>query len=1086
MQNEMKMIALNGVYYAMVKNQSEYWRIGSIVADWQARLALFPSKPDSEELEHLENMGIFPGPDTKPKALAVMCAGLGAAWPGMGRELYDNFPAARAAMDEIASLADWDVLSLMDEKDSEIINSSRYQIPYLFLLEYAQWQEFRWLGLQPALICGHSLGELVALCLAGVYPVEGAWLLLDTRARHMAHLEKMGNGKTGMLAVSAERTKIDEVLKKWPSLAISNANTPKQFVLGGPRSDLLEARRELRRHRIPAFMLPINLAFHNPEMRILRDLSTRRLNALEMHQPHTPFLSCVTADLYPDKQEQISRAIADLDENTVDWISSVTVMRNKYKIRTFLELGPQDILCGLTKENDSEALCIPADLKYKETFAMRRACARLFAEGNLPYQRLAKLKIPVSEKREQDVLPDDKKRKTDWTAFGYIPEKELDAILSLLAKIGNYEKEKLCPDMDLKYDLGLRSSNFPLLIQEAEKSLNKSYEIENIFNLSTVGDLVVFLAGKSQRIKDSKTPDHEQLQNSVFGPPLSIWCWQGQENFIKHKIDIEKIGPLRKKTGPILLLCPDSTLLDSLWEGLVIPGQILCLPFKDMEACNRLKKAGAILVPLSVNMTYPGLLAHDEIIKFKQEYGSFAGIFFTLPIAVSSSFIPEQNISILKNMAALIDILEDKPWICLLQILKIPDQTRQITYQNKKISEFFQSVQNILKCKTETHCICWQDARNGSSFQNRNEGGDLLSLNLLYGNCGFEIWSSEKNDDVSNSLFCLDPDGSFYEQESQSLLPRASSWRANLQYSLFASPEYASHGPGGKAWSPTLESPINNEISPWLPTGEIASRMLEAGNYPLPWLIPATLQDFNLFMLPFLPQGITRECRATVLERPWLIQNGSYVRLAKIEMASKELLQNGRSSENWKNMADCIAAYGHMAVPPKGLWPKDNLNNPIATDRLDKFYGKINFGQCWRHLVRVFRHSGDENILCFTLNLSESRTSIAPKKDWGYIVFSQLVESLAQAAFFSAMQSRTDNSSNAEEFLNEWSIGSIGFLQFDWKTLSAANKFILEIRQAWQTASMLRYDAQILLEKDKIALTMTHLELVKRESEQSD
>lgn len=65
-------------------------------------------------------------------------------------------------MDRIARAADWDVLALLDETDVEKIGLTRWQQPYLFLLEYAQWSHLASLGLRPSLICGHSLGELIA------------------------------------------------------------------------------------------------------------------------------------------------------------------------------------------------------------------------------------------------------------------------------------------------------------------------------------------------------------------------------------------------------------------------------------------------------------------------------------------------------------------------------------------------------------------------------------------------------------------------------------------------------------------------------------------------------------------------------------------------------------------------------------------------------------------------------------------------------------------------------------------------------------------------------------------------------------
>ncbi|MBD5538693.1 MAG: acyltransferase domain-containing protein, partial [Desulfovibrio sp.] len=375
--------ALDGVRYARLSQSGAAWRLASLSPLWREEVAGLPPEPDAAALEALASRGIWLARDTAAPPLAVMCCGLGSLWPGMGRELYDNFPAARDAMDRVAALADWDILGLMDETDAEAVSDTRRQIPYLFLLEYAQWSQFASLGIAPALFCGHSLGELIALSLSGIYGLSEAWYILDTRAEHMAELEATATRDTGMMAVHAEAAVIDEIRAAWPDLYISNRNTPRQFILSGPREALREARAALRKRRVPAMLLNVSLAFHHPGMRILRDLSQRRLGALAMHPARVPMLSGITAGYYPDDQPSICRYITDLDENTVAWTDCVDAMWRRDGIRHFLELGPQDTLCGLVADCEPRALCLSAGRKGHEVAAMREACARLYALGHL-------------------------------------------------------------------------------------------------------------------------------------------------------------------------------------------------------------------------------------------------------------------------------------------------------------------------------------------------------------------------------------------------------------------------------------------------------------------------------------------------------------------------------------------------------------------------------------------------------------------------------------------------------------------------------------------------------------------------------
>ena len=461
-------IALDGVRYADLPQAGQIWRMGSVNARWRECLPSLSSRPKGEDIRALAAQGLWLGRG-EGAPLAVICCGLGSAWPHMGRELYDNFPAARAGMERIAAAADWDVLALMDEPDAEKISHTRWQQPYLFLLEYAQWSQFASLGLDPALLCGHSLGEVIALCFAGIYTPEVAWYILDTRAMHMAEMEAKSTRENGMMAVHAAADIIARVRETWPNLLVSNYNTPRQFIMSGPREALAEARKSLRKQRIPALLLNVNLAYHHPGMRILRDLSLRRLNALPINAPLLKVLSCITADFYPSDQPSICCHITELDENPVRWTDCVHAMHDVRGISHFLELGPQDTLCGLTADNKPLADCLPAGRKGHETEQMRLACARLYALGCL--SRAAVLaarqgRAPSAPRKELE------NTKTTETTSRQAPAADphfaacMETLAAILAKAADCPKESIKPESDLRYDLSLRSSRFPLLIQE--------------------------------------------------------------------------------------------------------------------------------------------------------------------------------------------------------------------------------------------------------------------------------------------------------------------------------------------------------------------------------------------------------------------------------------------------------------------------------------------------------------------------------------------------------------------------------------------------------------------------------------------
>ena len=107
-------IACDGVRFADLPHGGSIWHAGSLVPAWRQELLALGARPDAAALDAMGQRGIWLQPQGDVPPLAVMCCGQGAVWPGMGRELYDHFPAARAAMDRIARAADWDVLALLE------------------------------------------------------------------------------------------------------------------------------------------------------------------------------------------------------------------------------------------------------------------------------------------------------------------------------------------------------------------------------------------------------------------------------------------------------------------------------------------------------------------------------------------------------------------------------------------------------------------------------------------------------------------------------------------------------------------------------------------------------------------------------------------------------------------------------------------------------------------------------------------------------------------------------------------------------------------------------------------------------------
>lgn len=1067
--------ALDGVRYAQLVTGGGLWRLASLTPAWREELPFLGQNPTSETLKKLSDKHIYIGSGNRPR-LAVMCCGLGSAWPGMGRELYDNFPAAREAMDFLASLADWDLLSLMDERDPEILNHSRTQIPYLFMLEYAQWSQLAALGLKPDLVCGHSLGELVALCLAGVYSPGAAWHLFDIRSVHMAKLEESSGNDTGMLAISADRELVDEALDTYPELRISNCNTSRQYILGGPRPQLLELRKNLRKKKIPAFMLGINLAFHNPSMRILRNLSWTRLKGLNMHAPAIPMLSCITADLYPPDQSDICTYIANLDENTVDWPKSVSAMATTHGISHFLELGPQETLSGLVNEIYPAAKCFASSRKGHEAMAMRQLCAQLFAMGFLD-EKLMNARTPTTGQIKPIPKPAPVLEAPAHACKSPLTRtSEWKLIVQLLSEETGRPEREIEPNLDLRYDLAVRSSRFPYLVQEAERRLNRQFPLEKLLQISTVGDLAGFVTG--ERNHDAESPETNvqapptERPTPFKMPPLAAYQLTAEtpSSLVPWHPDPDVPGILRKFSGPICLCALDATLIPQIWSGLAPFKSRLFIPEGLIPGCEALKESGNQLFPLKID----ACSSPEAIIQACRDATAglhpFQGFLFApAPLAWGDKGQKFQNQDMLRDiLVQLNSICAPDAWFCCIQRLLDgeaggfdPERTLD------QARDFFRHCEPLLSDREgRAHAILWLDQRTNPGLQNSTEAGDMLARELLYASPAELLWLPASLDQTlnQNPVYCPAARCMEHVQCSQDKVqPRLGHFIGEVQFSAYADPLLAQHGA-----SPTGQSQ-DAVISPWLPMGHILKIVLEASRLTVPWLAPFAISDVHIHEFPLLPPGTVRECRLNATAGQWLLQEKVLSRLCSTTVDIRGLSPNGRRTRNWQPLCDAQCALASMASPLSAYHKLSMANpdfEPVPDTILEKFYEALKFGPQWRYLdnfAQAKPEAGKTRSLYYKAALGQWRRHIAGSSEWEYTNFANISETIYQALLLAlalpcGVLAETDSLS---ESLCKWSFRTLGLARFVDHLEKVSADLTLYFKRSWEDARFVRFDGMV-------------------------
>ncbi|MFI0479458.1 SDR family NAD(P)-dependent oxidoreductase [Actinomadura sp. 9N215] len=236
---------------------------------------------------------------------AFLFPGQGAQYPGMGSGLYAAYPVFRSAVDRCADLLapHLDGLDLRDHLLADTADEHAQQTrharqaldqtelaqPALFTVQYALAELLRSWGVRPAAMLGHSVGELTAACLAGVFSLPDALALVAARGRLM---QRMPAG--AMLAVALPEDEAAALLP--PELSVAAVNAPGECVVAGPSGAVDAFAATLAAHRTPSRRLRTSHAFHSAMMDPVLDEFADVVAKVPRNRPDVPFLSCVTGD----------------------------------------------------------------------------------------------------------------------------------------------------------------------------------------------------------------------------------------------------------------------------------------------------------------------------------------------------------------------------------------------------------------------------------------------------------------------------------------------------------------------------------------------------------------------------------------------------------------------------------------------------------------------------------------------------------------------------------------------------------------------------------------------------------------------
>ncbi|CAG9001156.1 MAG: hypothetical protein CENE_03173 [Candidatus Celerinatantimonas neptuna] len=285
----------------------------------------------------------------KSLSMVFMFSGQGSQYRGMMAPLYQHAPRFTQVVDECAgqlqSILDLDIRTLMFDafdggRQDDALYQTQFTQPALFVVEYALSQQLMDWGIQPNALIGHSIGEYVAACLAGVFSLSDALQLVCMRGSLMG---RMPAGQ--MVAVYLGVDEVQPYLVPHTSVAANNA--PGFCVVSGTDEAMPLLIERLQKDDIEVKPLQTSHAFHSEMMDGCLDEYRRCFDQVVLHPPKLPFISCVSGDWITDDQAISPDYWVQQLRHPVAFCEGIQVLLARSN-SILLEVGPGKVLTGLT------------------------------------------------------------------------------------------------------------------------------------------------------------------------------------------------------------------------------------------------------------------------------------------------------------------------------------------------------------------------------------------------------------------------------------------------------------------------------------------------------------------------------------------------------------------------------------------------------------------------------------------------------------------------------------------------------------------------------------------------------------------
>jgi glutamate-1-semialdehyde-2,1-aminomutase len=487
------------------------------------------------------------------RKIAFLFTGQGAQYANMGRQLYNTQPIFRRTLEQCDRLLqpylEKSLLSVLfaDSPDAQILNQTAYTQPALFALEYALFQMWQSWGIVPDIVMGHSVGEYVAACVAGVFSLEDGLKLIAERGRQMQALPPIGM----MAAIFATQEQvIDAILPYQSQVSIAAVNGPKHTVISGERNSVESVIQQLQAEGIEVRPLQVSHAFHSPLMNLMLDQFEQLASQVQYHYPRIPIVSNLTGNIVTAQASIDATYWRHHAREAVQFAAGIqTLIDQGYDL--FMEIGPHPVLSSMAKRGleTENTIWLPSMQRDQDDWwLILNSLGRLYSSGieidwvsfhqdyqffkihlpNYPFQRkrywiesVETMNTPLtmnkSNSKETNVQTDITHQVNfeNGTNSSTKREKISSALFPLIGRWLHIESPSQLDTHTNFLDLGADSISLLEAVKSLEKTFGLKVEISQFFEeLQTIDGLITYLEQRLSADWGAKVAHQSKLKTT--------------------------------------------------------------------------------------------------------------------------------------------------------------------------------------------------------------------------------------------------------------------------------------------------------------------------------------------------------------------------------------------------------------------------------------------------------------------------------------------------------------------------------------------------------------------------------------------